>query len=472
MARAATRFERPYGLAWLLQLAAELKEFDDPQARQWSATLRPLEQTVTARIAEWLPKLQHPIRVGEHNNTAFSMGLMLDYARVTGNTEFGKIVESRVRDYYLKDRNCPLAYEPSGEDFLSPCLAEADVVRRILPPAEFARWLADFLPRVDLEPTLVSDVTDGKAYHLAGLNLSRAWMLEGIVSKLPAADRAANPSPRSPPNSEPTGLDSIKGEHYEGGHWLGSFAVYLVSGRGSVAALSAYFFFARALAGENSQVEGIRHRLVPGVVGVQVIARVELRAQPFRIGRIARRGLEIHHRVECAAGPNPRIHRGAGRLAIFPIVAGPFIRRQRAADHLDPMGVRLRDQLLVCADQFVGGNRLRRHRGLAPDVVDAFHQRHPFDSRLAEHVAIEARQRAGAAAVAQHAIAADPHVGHADLRRILIGRQARRQQGRPTVIGLRRGACAVGNGIAEGDQRRRVRRLPPRPRRRASNTTG
>src|ERR1017187_7164924 len=199
-------FERPYGLAWLLQLAAELKEFADPAVRQWSAALRPREQAVTARIAEWLPKLQHSIRTGEHNNTAFSMGLMLDYARVTGNTEFGGVVESRVRDYYLKDRNCPLAYEPSGEDFLSP--------------------------RVDLEPTLVSDVTDGKAYHLAGLNLSRAWMLEGIVSRLPAADARRKPLTTLSGKLKAAGLESIKSEHYEGGHWLGSFAVYLVSGRG------------------------------------------------------------------------------------------------------------------------------------------------------------------------------------------------------------------------------------------------
>ncbi len=225
-------FERPYGLAWLLQLAAELKEFDDAEAREWSATLRPLELAVTARTAEWLPKLQHPIRTGEHNNTAFSMGLMLDYARVTGNAEFGRVVEARVRDYYLKDRNCPLAYEPSGEDFLSPCLAEADVVRRVLPAAEFARWFTGFLPRVDLEPTLVSDVTDGKAYHLAGLNLSRAWMLEGIVSKLPAADPRRKALTALAGKLKATGLESIKSEHYEGGHWLGSFAVYLVSRRG------------------------------------------------------------------------------------------------------------------------------------------------------------------------------------------------------------------------------------------------
>ena len=156
---------------------------------------------------------------------------MLDYARITGNAEFGRLVESRARDYYLKDRNCPLAYEPSGEDFLSPCLAEADVVRRIIPHAEFAEWLTGFLPRVDLEPTRVSDVTDGRLYHLAGLNLSRAWMLEGIVSKLPADDSLAI-SYGARRKLRQAGLDSIKSEHYEGGHWLGSFAVYLVSGRG------------------------------------------------------------------------------------------------------------------------------------------------------------------------------------------------------------------------------------------------
>jgi Protein of unknown function (DUF2891) len=225
-------FERPYGLAWLLQLAAELKEWDDGDAREWSATLRPLEQAVTARIASWLPKLDHPIRTGEHNNTAFGMGLMLDYARVTGNTAFGKLVESRARDYYLKDKDCPLAYEPSGEDFLSPCLAEADTMRRVLPKDEFARWFSDFLPRVDLEPTRVTDVTDGRLWHLAGLNLSRAWMLEAILSKLPASDARRKSLADLAARLRAAGLESIKSEHYEGGHWLGSFAVYLVSGRG------------------------------------------------------------------------------------------------------------------------------------------------------------------------------------------------------------------------------------------------
>ena len=225
-------FERPYGLAWLLQLAGELKEFDDPQAREWSAALKPLEAAVVARISDWLPKLQHPIRTGEHNNTAFSMGLMLDYARVSGNASFGALVAGRTKDFYLKDKACPLAYEPSGEDFLSPCLAEADAVRRVLQPAEFGAWLREFMPRLEMSPTSVSDVTDGKAYHLAGLNLSRAWMLEGVLSKLPAVDSRRMAYTALAGRLRGAGLESIKAEHYEGGHWLGSFAVYLVSGRG------------------------------------------------------------------------------------------------------------------------------------------------------------------------------------------------------------------------------------------------
>jgi hypothetical protein len=227
-----TSFERPYGLAWLLQLAAELKEWDDPDARRWSATLVPLEHAATARVAEWLPKLAHPIRTGEHNNTAFGMGLMLDYTRITDNAGFARLLESRARDYYLKDRACPLAYEPSGEDFLSPCLAEADLMRRILSKSEFASWFEAFLPQVDLEPTRVNDVTDGKLYHLAGLNLSRAWMLEGIVSRLGPEDQRSAQLAALSSQLRQTGLESIKSEHYEGGHWLGTFAVYLVSKRG------------------------------------------------------------------------------------------------------------------------------------------------------------------------------------------------------------------------------------------------
>lgn len=222
-------FERPYGLAWLLQLSTELQEWDDPQAREWAATLEPLAQAAVARISAWLPKLSHPIRTGEHNNTAFSLGLMLDYARTAKNSKFEALLAGRARDFYQKDQGCPLAYEPSGEDFLSPCLAEADAVRRVLPRGEFAAWFRAFLPGVDLAPTVVADFSDGKLYHLAGLNLSRAWMLDGILSALPQEDPKLR---RLSAALRQAGLAAVTAAHYEGGHWLGSFAVYLVSGRG------------------------------------------------------------------------------------------------------------------------------------------------------------------------------------------------------------------------------------------------
>jgi hypothetical protein len=225
-------FERPYGLAWLLMLVAELKEWGTAEARQWSAALSPLEAAVIGRLSEWLPKLEHPIRTGEHNNTAFSIGLMLDYARIMDNAQFGQLVASRARAYYVRDNDCPLAYEPSGEDFLSPCLAEADVIRRIMPSAEFVPWFNGFLPRIDLQPTYVADPSDGKLGHLIGLNLSRAWMLEGILSKLPASDGRRAQLLALAGKLREAGLSSIASEHYEGTHWLGTFAVYLVSGRG------------------------------------------------------------------------------------------------------------------------------------------------------------------------------------------------------------------------------------------------
>src|SRR5438067_5169091 len=134
-------FERPYGLSWLLQLCAELREWDDPQAREMTANLRPLEEAAVERLKTWLPKLSHPVRIGEHDQTAFGLGLMLDYARTAGNQELAKLVSDSAKKFFLADKNCPLAYEPSGEDFLSPCLGEADVMRRVLPQNEFAKWL-------------------------------------------------------------------------------------------------------------------------------------------------------------------------------------------------------------------------------------------------------------------------------------------------------------------------------------------
>jgi hypothetical protein len=234
-----TSFERPYGLAWLLQLAAELREWPDEEAQRWSAALVPLERTATSRLGEWLPKLSHPIRTGEHSQTAFAFGLALDWARQSDNEEMAGLLETRTRDLYLDDRDCPLAYEPSGQDFLSPCIAEADLVRRVLPPAEFAAWLGAFLPGLPLdgstgwlEPAVVSDPTDGKLVHLDGLNLSRAWMLEGIASGLPDDDPRRGGLEGCADVHARSGLASVSADNYEGGHWLGSFAVYLVTRRG------------------------------------------------------------------------------------------------------------------------------------------------------------------------------------------------------------------------------------------------
>lgn len=232
-------FERPYGLAWLLQLVAELREWDDPQAKEMVGNLHPLEDVALERLKNWLPKLSNPIRIGEHDQTAFALGLMLDYARGNDGQKFAELVTSKARQFYLSDQNCPLAYEPSGEDFLSPCLGEADLMRRVLPSQEFARWLQTFLPQISisggdksLQPVVSPDPSDPKLAHLDGLNLSRAWMLEGIASGLPQTDNRL-PSIRAAAEAHKrAGLAAVTGEHYEGGHWLGSFAVYLVTRRG------------------------------------------------------------------------------------------------------------------------------------------------------------------------------------------------------------------------------------------------
>jgi hypothetical protein len=234
-----TSFERPYGLAWLLQLAAELRNWDDPQARAWASILAPLEIESAQRIMAWLPKLQYPVRSGEHSQTAFAFGLIADWAQARGDVGMVRLLEQRGRFYYSGDRDCALRFEPSGEDFLSPCLAEADFMRRLLPPSDFAAWLAAFLPaiprdgRADWLPTgVVTDRSDPKLAHIDGLNLSRAWMLEGIAHGLPPGDRRRAALLAASRAHAEAALPAVTGEHYEGGHWLGTFAVYLTSRAG------------------------------------------------------------------------------------------------------------------------------------------------------------------------------------------------------------------------------------------------
>ena len=232
-------FERPYGLAWLLQLAAELRSWPDPEAQRWAALLHPLEVEAADRIRTWLPKLNYPIRVGEHAQTAFAFGLIRDWSVVAGDTAMLSLIDARSRAYYQADMDCPLSYEPSGEDFLSPCLSEADLMRRVMPPAEFSKWLGRFLPQIPrasrsdwLLPGIVTDRSDPKLAHIDGLNLSRAWMLRGIASGLPAADRRRTALEATADRHAASALPAVTGENYEGGHWLGSFAVYLLGGSG------------------------------------------------------------------------------------------------------------------------------------------------------------------------------------------------------------------------------------------------
>ena len=232
-------FERPYGLAWLLQLSAELRSWNDPQAQQWATVLRPLETEAAARLKSWLPKLHYPIRIGEHDQTAFSFGLIWDWAGVAGDAQMRSVLGEAARRFYLNDRNCPIDYEPSGQDFLSPCLAEADFMRRVQSPAVFGRWLSSFLPGISakagphwLTPAVVTDRADPKLAHIDGLNLSRAWMLEGIAQGLEKGDRRVPVLRALAVRHREAALPAVTGEHYEGGHWLGTFAVYLTSGAG------------------------------------------------------------------------------------------------------------------------------------------------------------------------------------------------------------------------------------------------
>jgi hypothetical protein len=239
-------FERPYGLAWLLRLAMELRRWDDADARRWSATLAPLETEVAARLEAWLPKLHYPIRIGEHDQTAFSFGLVWDWAAARRDARMHSLLADGAERFYRHDRACPLAYEPSGEDFLSPCLAEADFMRRVLTPADFSHWLMEFLPQLTaassgatarsrapwLPPGVVTDRADPKLAHIDGLNLSRAWMLQGIAHALAERDPRRVTLLRAAAEHADASLPAVTGEHYEGGHWLGTYAVYLTSEAG------------------------------------------------------------------------------------------------------------------------------------------------------------------------------------------------------------------------------------------------
>lgn len=230
-------FERPYGLAWLLQLSAELLEWDDSTANAWNRNLAPLVELAISRMSRWLDRLQFPIRSGEHSQSAFAMGLSLDYASASSDGEFAALIERRALDFHFDDVDGPLYYEPSGHDFLSPCLAEADLMRRVLAENEFSSWLRSFLPVLQvtddfLDPIDTPDCSDGKIAHLVGLNLSRAWMLDGIGNGLADDDRRRTALLKAASQHRHAGLSAIAADNYALSHWIGSFAVYLTTERG------------------------------------------------------------------------------------------------------------------------------------------------------------------------------------------------------------------------------------------------
>ncbi|HEV2962235.1 MAG TPA: DUF2891 domain-containing protein [Candidatus Angelobacter sp.] len=231
-------FERPYGLAWLLRLSLELHDWskDDSWARGLAANLQPLESEAKHRLSTWLPQLPYPVRSGEHSQTAFALGLMIDYARGQSDENFLELLQCRAIHFYGKDEACPLAYEPSGEDFLSPSLAEADLMTRVLSIEDFSNWLTRFLPQLPLDgqgdwlrPVKSPDPSDPKFSHLDGLNLSRAWMLERIASALSPSDQRGPALTVCAHAHAEAGLPAVSGQHYVGSHWLGTFAVYLLT---------------------------------------------------------------------------------------------------------------------------------------------------------------------------------------------------------------------------------------------------
>lgn len=221
--RESASFERTYGWAWLLKLQEELFTWDDPMAQKWYTNLKPLEDYISKAYISYLPKLVYPIRVGTHSNTAFGLSFAYDYAQTVGNTGLSAAIEEAAIRFYGQDTDCPMHWEPSGYDFLSPCLQELDIMRKVLSKQEFASWSKAFLPtlfdqNLSLEPGQVRDRSDGHLVHLDGVNFSRAWCLYPLKDNVNAYNLAMEHLDYS--------LSKITDGDYAGQHWLGSFALY------------------------------------------------------------------------------------------------------------------------------------------------------------------------------------------------------------------------------------------------------
>jgi hypothetical protein len=216
-------FERTYGWAWLLKLQEELYTWDDPLTTQWYENLKPLEDYISKAYIEYLPKLVYPIRVGTHSNTAFGLSFAYDYAQTVGDDALAQAIKDAAIRFYRNDKDCPISWEPSGYDFLSPCLQEIDIMRKVLSEEEFKPWAEAFLPALfnqdlALQPGQVKDRSDGHLVHLDGVNFSRAWCLYPLTDNTNALNLANEHLDYS--------LSKITDGDYAGQHWLGSFALY------------------------------------------------------------------------------------------------------------------------------------------------------------------------------------------------------------------------------------------------------
>jgi hypothetical protein len=222
-------FERTYGWAWLLQLQDELLNWKDADAQKWALALQPLATELSKKTIAYLDKLVYPIRVGEHSNLAFGLSLMQDYALNQQDTSLSNAITKAALRFYAADNNCPITWEPGGNDFLSPCLEEANLMRKVLTKQAYLPWLKKFMPQLfgnhfTLTPGMVKDRSDGKLVHLDGLNLSRAWCLKGIAATInnKHLQEVANQHLLA-------ALPQVASGNYEGEHWLASFAVYALT---------------------------------------------------------------------------------------------------------------------------------------------------------------------------------------------------------------------------------------------------
>lgn len=222
-------FERTYGWTWLLKLDLELMTWDDPLGKELHRNLKPLSDLIADKYIEFLPKLNNPLRIGTHSNTAFGLRFAFEYAVKTNNHELKRIIRSRAKAFYMNDESCPLDWEPGGTDFLSPCLEEANLMKYILPKKEFNKWLRKFLPQIfnkdfKLAVGIVSDRTDGHLVHLDGLNFSRAWCFYHLAQDkdLKHLEKIANEHVKY-------SLPNLVADDYMGGHWLASFALLALS---------------------------------------------------------------------------------------------------------------------------------------------------------------------------------------------------------------------------------------------------